>query len=150
MCMAWLSDAPANRDLVRTPGAAGRALPTRPPSEAIRTPAIIAQRGIALESCPALSLLPWRSRTACCAGLYGHAVPQTVANFMEAIRGGVYTSTTFNRILPGAYIQVSEVIGSSAMHCACAGAYTSMEDVLTRRPVVLPGRPSGLEAVWAG
>jgi hypothetical protein len=38
--------------------------------------------------------------------LYGHAVPQTVANFIEAVREGVYTSTTFNRILPGAYIQV--------------------------------------------
>ena len=38
-------------------------------------------------------------------GLYGNAVPATAAIFRDAVEAGVYTDTTFHRVLPGEYIQ---------------------------------------------
>lgn len=38
-------------------------------------------------------------------GLYGNHVPITVSNFLETVKAGAYTGTTFSRLLPGQYIQ---------------------------------------------
>ena len=42
------------------------------------------------------------------AGLYGHLVPQTVANFLKAVKAGIYTGTLWSKVLPGEYIQAGQ------------------------------------------
>lgn len=51
------------------------------------------------------------------AGLYGNAVPATVANFKSAVMAGVYTETTFHRILPGEYIQAGLLFSFMMVFC---------------------------------
>eukprot|EP01023_Acetabularia_acetabulum_P041356 TRINITY_DN4029_c0_g2_i1.p1 TRINITY_DN4029_c0_g2~~TRINITY_DN4029_c0_g2_i1.p1 ORF type:complete len:274 (-),score=28.40 TRINITY_DN4029_c0_g2_i1:166-987(-) len=41
-------------------------------------------------------------------GLYGNLVPKTVHNFMRMIEDGQYDGTTFNRLLPGEFIQAGQ------------------------------------------
>lgn len=41
-------------------------------------------------------------------GLYGKNAPNTVSNFIDLLNEGAYSGTTFNKILPGRYVQAGK------------------------------------------